>query len=411
MTVKKDKIIKLIVGEDIGNGYLKGIINGEIIDKPAHAVKRYNTGFEKPIDHKIVDDIFKENVYDNIDTTISSPLVLDSVRRVLGLRAQTSGSPLEEFDVFSPQSKADVDLFGVLLLGSITSYVIQNYWKTHKLFPNEVFNVEVDLGVALPIMEFAKNKDSLRSKILNENMPHITVINNFDKPITLNIRFTSVAIYSEGEAAQKRIQNANTEFKDYLIKDARSRFPNGELDDVTGDDLSNLDNTLAIDIGEGTIDFAVFSNGQFNQSASKSVNHGYGLVLENALEILQSKQYVYHSRKELSEFLTKKPNKLTQKKWNFVKSIVDEEAEKFTDEIVSDTSRTFMAVGSFIEAIFISGGGSGPLEKWLFNKLQDLISSYGQEQLVPIIYLDSNYSRFLNAAGIYSELKKNLPNN
>lgn len=401
---KENTTIALKVAADVGNGYLKGIINDRIFDEPAHAVKRYNTGFEKPLPINPISENFKNAVYDYMDVVIASPLVLDSVRRIYGESAKTSGATLEEFDVFSPQSKADVDLFGVLLLGAITADVLTEYWKTTDEFPDETFNVEVDLSTALPIMEYVKNETPLIAKLRNSGMGHHVTMLNFEKPIAFNIVFKTAIVMNEGEAAQRRIHTANDAFKEYLITDARGRFPNGELDNVTGDDLINVRNTLAIDIGEGTIDFAVFSNGQFNQKASKSVGHGYGLVLEKALEVLQSEKYTYTSRKEISEFLNSEPSKLALVKWNHVKSVVDEEAAKFTDEIVSDTSRIYTTVGSFVEAIFVSGGGASPLEPWLFKKLQDLITSYGSEQLVPIVYLDSSYSRFLNATGLYSVL-------
>lgn len=405
MAKKKDTTQHLKVAADIGNGYVKGFINGQIIDEPAHAVKRYSTGFEKPLPTEPISEHFKKAVYDYMDVTFASPLVLDTVRRIFGESAKTSSAPLEEFDVFSPQSKADVDLFGVLLLGTIVADTLTQYWAEHDTFPEEEFNLEVDLATALPIMEYVRNESHLANKILNNGMAHHVTILNFEKQISFNIVFKSVIIMNEGEAAQRRIQTANDTFKEYLIQDAKSRFMNGELDDVTGDDIVNLRNTLAIDIGEGTTDFAVFSNGQFNQKASRSVNHGYGLVLENALDILRSENYTYTSRKELSEFLTSEPSKIAKVKWNHVKDVVDAEAAKFTDEIVSDTSRIYTGVGSFVEAIFVSGGGATPLEPWLFNKLQDLIASYGTEQLVPIIYLDSAYSRYLNATGLYSALK------
>lgn len=407
MPKKKDLYATSVsVAADIGNGYLKAIIDDRIIDEPAHAVKRYNTGFEKPLPLEPISKTFKDYIYDYMDVVIASPLVLDTVRRIYGESAKTSGAPLEEFDVFSPQSKAEVDLFGVLLLGSIAADTLSEFWRENDTFPDQTFMVDVNLATALPIMEFVKNEPTLINKLLNNGSGHLVTMLNFEKPISFNITFTSVIVMNEGEAAQRRIHTANDAFKDYLITDARSRFSNGDLNDISADDLIGVKNTLSIDIGEGTIDFAVFSNGQFNQKASKSVNHGYGLVLENALEVLRSENYTYSSRKEISEFLNSTPSKLAKVKWNHVKSIVDQEAAKFSDEIVSDTSRIYTSVGSFVEAIFVSGGGASPLEPWLFDKLRDLIASYGVEQLVPIVYLDSSYSRFLNATGLYSALIK-----
>ena len=91
---------------------------------------------------------------------------------------------------------------------------------------------------------------------------------------------------------------------------------------------------MGIDIGEGTVDFAVFTNGRFNSDASSSFLKGYGNVLEAALDRLIEEGYTYKTRKELSEFINKEPSKLSRNKYNHVASVVDEESYRFAQQLV-----------------------------------------------------------------------------
>lgn len=194
---------------------------------------------------------------------------------------------------------------------------------------------------------------------------------------------------------------AGDKFLEMIRREAVKRFPNGELEGITGKDLVGAKNTLGIDIGEGTIDFAVFTNGRFNPDASSTMNQGYGTVLESTLAKLQEEGYPYKSRKELSEFLHAEPSPFTRKKWNYVSNVNQAEENRFGDVVAGEVSKVFSRVGGFIEVIFVFGGGATPLEWSLFQKLKDRVAEFGEDNLLPIVYLDSKFSRFLNVQGLY----------
>lgn len=400
-------MLEYIAGVDVGNGYLKLGINDKVEVYPSIAVNRYSLHNDLKL---TADDVasFASDAFNQMDVSFSSPLVNDTARRIFGARALASGEPLEEFDVFSRKSKADDDLSGALILGAITSRAIRDYYVEHKALPTDILHVDVWLSTALPIAEYEKRHTDYAHKLKNSGSAHLVTIHNFGQTVTVAITVKNVYIANEGEAAQYGLQHAQSNFLALIEEDAKKRALNGELDDVTGEDLVHAENTLGIDIGEGTVDFAVFTNGRFNSDASTSFLKGYGNVLEAALDRLIEEGYTYKTRKELSEFINKEPSKLSRGKYNHVLSIVDEEAYQFAKQLRNEISKIYVKIGATNEVIFVYGGGSGGLEKHLYDQIVELLNEFNSGS-TPIIYLNAAYSRFLNEHGLYS-LAKGLYN-
>lgn len=391
----------VVAGLDLGNGYVKANINGAVRVFPSIAVKQFNTGHHAPVSEDNLDG-FMGDIINQMDLSFSSPLVRSTERRLFGERALKSGLNLEEFDVFTRTSKAAVDLSGVLALSTIAADRLQDYYDQAKRLPESgVLQVRVDLATALPIGEFRQHAQDYKARYVNENQPHVVTFHNFDRPVRVEVLFETTYIANEGESAQYGLMFAKGPFLEMIRREAVKRFPNGELDEITGEDLVRAKNTLGIDIGEGTIDFAVFTDGRFNQDSSSTMNQGYGSVLESTLTKLQDEGYPYKSRKELSEFVHNEPSVFTRSKWNHVKRINESEEHRFSDIVGSEVSKVFNRVGGFVEVIFVFGGGATPLEGPLFGKLQERVAEFGADNLLPIVYLDSAFSRFLNVQGLY----------
>ena len=387
-------------GIDLGNGYVKANIDGNVMVFPSVAVKQFNTAHNVALSPDEA-PVFMQNVIDQMDASFSSPLVQSTERRLFGERALKSGLNIEEFDVFSRKSKAEVDLAGVLVLATIASDRLLEHYESTGALPDKPLQVTVNLATALPIGEFKAHAHPYKLRYLNAGQAHVVTLHNFEQPIRIEITFEHVYIANEGESAQYGLLFAKEPFLDMIHAEAVKRFPNGELDGITGKDLVSAKNTLGIDIGEGTIDFAVFSNGKFNGDASSTLNQGYGTVLESTLGLLQNEGYPYKSRKELAEFIHNAPSAFTKTKWNHVKQVNQNEEHRFGDVVSAEVSKVFSKVGGFIEVIFVFGGGASPLEWSLFDQLQQRVKEIGVDNLLPIVYLDSQYSRFLNMQGLY----------
>ena len=93
-----------------------------------------------------------------------------------------------------------------------------------------------------------------------------------------------------------------------------------------------------------------------------------------------------------------------------VKNINQKEEDRFSSSISTEVSKVFDKVAGFIEVIFVFGGGATPLEWSLFGKLQARISEFGKDNMIPIVYLDSAFSRFLNVQGLYQVALRLRPN-
>ena len=56
-------------------------------------------------------------------------------------------------------------------------------------------------------------------------------------------------------------------------------------------------------------------------------------------------------------------------------------------------------VGAYAEVIYVYGGGASPIKEVLYPVLCDVLKDYNLD--IPILYLDSMYSRFLNREGLF----------
>lgn len=381
---------------DVGNGFTKGEVNGVNFNFPSVVALKYG-GVDIPVATDKAGELFEGNFFDEMDVSFDSPLVENNTRRLFGKRAVKSGMSLEVFDVFSTRSKCECDLFGVLSLGSIAGITLVQYYKKNKKLPKDIVQIETIYCTALPINEYKRHRSSFAKKFLESS--HIVTFHNFEFPVRVEIKFKDMKVLSEGEAAGVGLKLSSEKLMQIFLDDARK---SGEkLEGITAKDLLMADNTLGIDIGEGTINFAVFTNGEFNYDASKTYNRGYGFVLENSLDKLRDAGYPFKNRKELTDFLMKEPTALTRKRRENVLSVVEDETRNFAMTVSAECSKVIASSGSFIELIFVYGGGSTPLKKYLLNELFDLLKTFsGDEDEFPVLYMTGGYAQYMNQYGL-----------
>lgn len=410
-TVKND-VLEVVAGIDLGNGYVKSGITVGTSDQvmrvqPSVATKKYNTYFDQTLTKEEAKP-FMDDIIDQMDVGFVSPLVNETVRRLFANGALTSGQPVEQFDVHSPISKASVDLSGSLALGFIAAEVLSYaFKKNNNQLPTGPIKANVKLATALPIEEYKQHHKTYKQAYLNNGGVHLVSFYNFEQPITVELTFTKVHIANEGEAAQYGLMFASPKFLDVIKDSALKRYPNGELAEATGLDFVQAENTLGIDIGEGTIDFAVFTDGQFNGNASSTLHQGYGNVLERTLDVLQSEGAAYSSRKQLGELLHANKTIFNRDRIEKIENVNAGQIEQFSNIVADEVSKVFRRVGGFVDVIFVYGGGASPLEHALFKKLINSVDQFNMSNVLPIVYLDSSYSRFLNVQGL-TELAKRM---
>lgn len=394
-----NKEMKIIAGLDVGNGYVKGkasVDGGEAILVDMPSAVSYTVGSDIP---KPVTDEYMQNFENKLDATIVSRAIpaLDAGRVFFGQRGILSGESLREFNIENHVPKCQDALSTMLVLGSLASVALESYYKGHGDIP-ETLAVKAAIGIALPIEDFMDWKDSYRGTLTGE--AHHVNVHNFDHNVDVIIDIADVEVLAEGAAAQYAIANMGSDFLQLALDDARAN--GAQIDPVyTGKSLAAAQNTIGIDIGEGTTNFPVFNKGVVSIEASKSINKGYGTVLTNVVGSLRNTHYAFDSRKDLADFMLSDNVMPAQKAiQNTVQHYIDEQVVVFSREVMKEYSNIFRKVGLRSEVIYIYGGGANDVKKTLYPMVIEA-STLSEGNCLPVIYLDSAYSRDLNRTGLY----------
>lgn len=416
MSEKNNSRITLIGGVDIGNGYTKGVVLGEVsgfdeIDLPS-GVKSVSRPFPKvPLADDQATSLIAGDLYNALDASFTSPLVGNEHRRIFGRAGlQAEGSRYIEFHLAGDQPKADQELSKTLVLGVFAAKALKEYVARHGALPSEEVVAHVYAGLALPIDEYVQEHRGYPQRFTGtEAKPavHLVTVKNFETPVRVRLVFESVSVLPEGASAQFAINDKGLPLFELLLADLRAHGV--ELPGVEARHLYEAKHTVGVDIGEGTVNFPVFSEnpatgrGEFNPSASATLSVGYGTVLMNAISSMRGRaDFTYSSRKELSEFLQREPSPLLRARYDQTLEFVAEEMPDFIDQVVDSLDGVLAEAGP-TEVVYVYGGGSGPVKEALYAAILERVKS------VPVCYLDSSYSRNLNREGLYLAAKNQVP--
>lgn len=391
--------IKMVSGLDIGNGYVKGKVRVNdsetiFIDTPSSVSYTVSQNMPQTPSEELMNDLINE-----LDATVVSRGIksMDAGRVFFGKRGIRSGESQLEFNIDNTQPKCTESLSTMLVLGSIAACACSYAWKATGEVPAAI-NVECVLGIALPIEDYMDYKNMYRDTLMSDK--HTVVINNFANTVNVTISFTNVVVLAEGAAGQFAITALGADFLQAALDFTREQ--GADIDSAyTGDVLMQARNTIGIDIGEGTVNFPVFQNGQVSIESSTSINKGYGTVLSAVVTELRNTNYAFSSRKELADFLLEENMMPAQKR---VRDIVEHHLENqlriFVRDIIKEYSNIFRKVGLRTDIIYVYGGGANPVRKFLYPALIEA-SKLDGDSCLPIIYLDSSYSRDLNRNGLF----------
>ena len=136
-------LFEYTAGLDIGNGYVKGVIEDrgsdtaakesdvavDIIDMPSVAATLIRPNLLQTPDADAPQVLAGgQEWFDNADMVFSSNLVPDTYRRVIGRRAlATKASSVDAFDLVGHKSKAEQPLSKVLVLGILAAKALRDY--------------------------------------------------------------------------------------------------------------------------------------------------------------------------------------------------------------------------------------------------------------------------------------------
>lgn len=407
----KDKVVKaasdrapihVFGGIDIGNGYVKASVGDDTeIDLPSVAAVAMGKNPLPLDDDKAMawalggtkDSTVKDDVYNTFDASFQSSLIPDANRRIFGRSGLSATSVVEEFSIAGfVQEKSTQPLSVELVYGIIGAWALKRHIISHDgHLPDTQIDVEATLGLSLPIAEYIRRRGSFKSDLLAN--PALVICYNFVTPVIIRITVRDVRVVAEGASAQLAIVNHGETLMDLMLKEVRERGV--ALEGVTSRDVLDARNFIGVDIGEGTVNFPVFTNGDFNPQTSVTLQQGYGTVLERALEAMRSEgvNMGFNSRKQLADYLLHEPNALARASYRRVCDYVEQQRIFFAKTIVTEFTRLQSVVGGANEVVYVYGGGANPMKDTLYDRLL-------KASVAPVFYLDSTYSRKLNREGL-----------
>jgi len=74
----------------------------------------------------------------------------------------------------------------------------------------------------------------------------------------------------------------------------------------------------------------------------------------------------------------------------------------FVSDVVSKTGQILQEVSAYVDLIYVYGGGATPMKEALYPALlKEVNHAVSSGMALPVLYLDSQYSRNLNREGLY----------
>lgn len=402
---------KINAGLDIGNGYVKALIKNPdfdakavVVDMPSAAAVITNSADVRISDPAAIEREFQD-LYNSLEVSLDSPLVDDKgVRMYIGKRAIKSGKSLQEFNLKEARrSKSETELSAILTLSILAGKALTDYYASHKgQLPgeDETISVTAKLAVSLPIGEYKTSKNIVARNYMAKR--HLVRIHNFERVVRVDITVTDVEVAPEGASAQFAIASKGEKFMMALVNNmVKNGIP--LPDDITAADIMAAGGIIGVDIGEGTVNFPIYQDLKFNPDTSTTFNKGYGSVMDEAVARLSQMGRPFDTRKKLVEWLLEARDKpLMRRKYAEAMEVVNAEINIFCEELARQFSSVLERNGAFAEVVYVYGGGATPVQKSLYPKLiQAIQRAFGKDAFMPVLYLDSSYSRCLNRDGLY----------
>lgn len=397
----ENKIIK--VANDLGYGSLKASINGKDYVIPSVIAQEsvQNIPAAVEFDNKQSMDNYMANFLDLMDVSVSSSIVKQQGRYLIGKAAIKSGLQTQTFDINDYSGKSESDLSAILSLSLIAGQRVQTAYANGEDL-NETLKANVNYVTSLPVSEVNKAnvKDLYRDKFLKNS--HTVTFHNFKNPINVTITFNKVYVGVEGEVAQMYIVAGNDkELLAGMKKDYETNYPKLSKE-LPFEEVNKSKSRVNIDVGAGTTDITVIIDGKAVASLSISVPRGFGSVLEDAIDDLQLNNYSFESRDQLQQYLLEPMTPVRARRRERVKEIVKRSEEPLVDRIVAEFSRAIRRAGADIEVVNVNGGGSIPLmgsqlRAQLMEKLRSFSGGYDD---VPVIWVPEKEASTVNLNGL-----------
>lgn len=390
---------------DLGYSSMKAFIDNQSYKVPSNMAVLRTQDMFAPVtfnSQQDKDDYF-QHLIEHMDVSVASPAVKQTGRFLIGQSALNAHLHLNGFDVNSYGGKSKTDLAMILTLGFLANICVKNAYFNHEPIENQTLQMNVQMATALPVME-GKTRgviDTYKARYLNND--HIVELHNFEYSVKVKIHFVDVQVALEGEAAQFKLKYINSDLSQLIANDFANNYPDLVQQGIDPHNFSDAENFMGIDIGEGTTDLIVFTNGRVNEHVSTSLKQGFGNALEDAISELQRNGFNIDNRAALQDLINRPADKtgLGIMKQNRAKMAVRDQLNNLADAIVEETSKTLRQGSTGIDLIYVYGGGSVPMQlSNLRDQLREKTREFNAGMEIPIVWIDPQYAQYLNEAGL-----------
>lgn len=368
------------VGNDNGNSEHDIIINGSLVTQP--------NVFSKVKELPLLDEIKPEAIIENIDknliVTVNSPSCPPAIYYI-GEYALKSGKRVHNMEVGLLNDKAGSDIVIVNTLAQIAAYSVQKAFHGNPKLDEQIV-VNVDMTTSLPITQYNKlSAEKLASKFMVGKHNVIVHVGTIRADVDINFKY--VKVLPESVPVVFKLQKVaagcsifSSFNKKYNINADGSYFVGKKI--------------LHVAIGEGTTEYPITNDIEFNPEFITGSDNGIGHAIELAMKpFMQDVHLRTFSRQNYSTIL-RDP---THKYYNKTIEHLEEPLEGETEEILHNVKAEVEKANNDIDIICVHGGGSILMKTFLEPKLDDLC----ERTDIKLFYVPQEYAVTLEAEGAY----------
>lgn len=397
------------IANDLGYGFVKASLNNNNVSFPSMVGIQNDRDALTPRDIPNKQQLNQEinQLMDNMNVSINSDAVSTAGNFLVGAAAANQKLPdTRTFDIVNTidGKSRQSDLSEIITLSMIAAERVMEANKAGQDIFNEELKTEVNMVTALPIQEAKLDgvKENYAHKFTDSS--HIVIFNNYRKRIRVNINFKNVFVAREGEAAQFAILHADDTMKKAIQASFAKNYPS-MVDDSDYKDITQNENAIIIDIGEGTTDIVSTIDGKANSRGSVSIPNGYGRVLDQAVFALQNANMPFYSKDDIHSFLDNAS--MPQRRKKRVKDIVKQKTLTLSSDIITALTKILNLTNLQANVVYVCGGGSIPMSKSNLQKeLNDALQHFygGEEYSIPVVWIPKKYAQLLNLIGLKQTL-------
>lgn len=399
--------LSLEVGNDNGNSEHDLVINGVVIQQPNVLAKVRNL----PMLDEMNTDHVAKNIHDNLMATVVSPSVSPGIYFV-GNYALRSGAHVRNIEVGVNNNKLNSDLIVVNTLAHIAGFAVnQAYSQKNNLAEIELL-VKVDMTTALPVTQYTKgNANAFSEKFLKDK--HTVKVHVGPITVSVDILFEYVKVLPESVPATfelqhmsfiKKTENQLSEIEKKHNKNVKELFEELNTDEqaeIIDGNYFKGKKILHVSIGEGTTEYPLTHDIEFDPNFIRGSNNGVGLAIDESLDEFQKRSTLLsYSRQDYSEVL-KDPS---HKYFSLASEIISGYLEDESVEILKRTKNEVQRAKNDVDIIVIYGGGSILMRGNLRDKLQDVCKNAD----IRLFYVPEKFAVTLEAKGMYEFTKSKI---